>query len=53
MYAKLYNTLPTYHSEEILEAAISGMLRAVANIADLAHCIAPPPPALFFLLFRW
>ena len=33
MYAKLYNTLPNYHSDEILEAAISGKLRAVINIA--------------------
>ena len=49
MYAKLYNTLPTYHSDEILEAAISGKLRAVADIADRARappCIAPPPPPL-------
>jgi len=41
MYAKLYNTLPNYHSDEILEAAISGKLRAVANIAA-DHACAPP-----------
>ena len=43
MYAKLYNTLPNYHSDEILEAAISGKLRA-NMAADRAHCIVPPPP---------